>query len=237
VHVVEHAGREGAPVVLLIHGLTDSLASFAGMVEQLTPEHTVITYDRRGWGGSRDDEPPTSLGDHAQDAIDLLAGRRATVVGHSYGGVVALMAATMRPDLVASLVVFEPTVQFTDWWPDHDEMMRRSADMKPMLRRWSEGMPRRTPEQRAADEESMARDFSFVVTAPFDFADVTVPCIVGGSVDTTPWDYQSAARLSELLDADVVMFRDAGHPAHRTHAREFADLTRRAVALAQPGAG
>ena len=62
--------------------------------------------------------------------------------------------------------------------------------------------------------------FSFVETAPFDFADVTVPCIVGGSVDTTPWDYQSAERLSELLDADVVMFRDAGHPAHRTHARD-----------------
>ena len=29
------------------------------------------------------------------------------------------------------------------------------------------------------------------------------------------------------------MFRDAGHPAHRTHAREFADFTRRAVALAR----
>ncbi len=230
-NVVEHPGNDGAPVVLLIHGLTDSVESFAGMVAELTPDHTVVTYDRRGWGRSRDDAPPTSLADHAQDAIDALAGRRATIVGHSYGGVVALMAATMRPDLVASLVVFEPTVPFTDWWPDYDEMMRRSADLKPMLKRWSTGMPRRTPEQRSADEVSMARDFSFVVDAPFDFADVKAPCLVGGSVDTTPWDYQSAQRLSELLDADVVMFRDAGHPAHRTHAREFAALTRRAVAL------
>ena len=95
-------------------------------------------------------------------------------MGHSYGGVVALMAAAQRPDLVASLAVFEPTVPFTDWWPDHDEMMRRSLDLKPMLKRWSAGMPRRTPEQRAADEISMARDFSFVETAPFDFADVHV---------------------------------------------------------------
>jgi pimeloyl-ACP methyl ester carboxylesterase len=154
-------------------------------------------------------------------------------VGHSYGGVVALMAATMRPDLVASLVVFEPTVPFTQWWPDYDEMMERSASLKPMLKRWSAGMPRRSSEQRVADEISMARDFSFVETAPFDFADITVPCIVGGSVDTTPWDYESAQHLSELLDADVVMFRDAGHPAHRTHAREFAALTRRGVALAR----
>jgi len=232
-YVVEHAGHDGAPVVLLIHGLQDSAESFAGMVEELTPEHTVITYDRRGWGRSRDDAPPTSLTDHAHDAIDALGGRRATLVGHSYGGVVALMTAVLRPDLVASLAVFEPTVPFTDWWPDHDEMMRRSADLKPMLARWSTGQPRRTPEQRAADELSMARDFSFVETAPFDFADVTVPCLVGGSVDTTPWDFQSADRLSELLDADVVMFRDAGHTVHRTHAREFADFTRRAVALAR----
>jgi len=217
--------------VLLVHGLTDSLESFDGVVAELTPRHTVITYDRRGWGRSRDDAPPTSLADHARDAVDVLAGRRATIVGHSYGGVVSLMAAVLRPDLVASLAVFEPTVPFTEWWPDHDEMMRRSADLKPMLRRWNEGMPRRTPEQRVADDESMARDFSFVESPPFDFADVQVPCLVGGSVDTTPWDFQSAARLSELLDADVVVFRDAGHTVHRTHAREFADFARRAVAL------
>jgi pimeloyl-ACP methyl ester carboxylesterase len=231
VHVVEHPGADSAPVVLLIHGLTDSVESFDGMVAELTPEHTVVTYDRRGWGRSREDPPPTSLADHAQDAIDALAERRATIVGHSYGGVVALMVAVQRPDLVASLAIFEPTVPFTDWWPDHDEMMRRSADLKPMFQRWNAGMPRRTPEQRISDDASMARDFSFVETAPFDFADVTVPCLVGGSVDTTPWDYESAARLSELLDADVVAFRDAGHTVHRTHPREFAEFARRAVAL------
>jgi pimeloyl-ACP methyl ester carboxylesterase len=173
------------------------------------------------------------LADHAQDAIDILADRRATVVGHSYGGVVALMVAVLQPELVTSLAVFEPTVPFTDWWPDYDEMMRRSADLKPMMARWSTGQARRTPEQRAADERSMARDFSFVETAPFEFSDVTVPCLVGGSVDTTPWDFQSADRLSELLGADVVMFGDAGHTVHRTHPREFADFARRAVALAR----
>jgi pimeloyl-ACP methyl ester carboxylesterase len=230
-HVVEHPGHGGAPVVLLIHGLQDSVESFSGLVDELVPDHTVVMYDRRGWGRSRGDAAPTSLADHAQDAIDVLGGRRATVVGHSYGGVVGLMAAVARPDVVASLAVFEPTVPFTDWWPDYDEMMRRSLELKPMLARWNEGQPRRTPEQRAADETSMARDFSFVEHAPFAFSDVTVPCLVGGSVDTTPWDFQSAERLSELLGADVVMFPDAGHTVHRTHPREFADFTRRAVAL------
>ncbi len=134
------------------------------------------------------------------------------------------MASVRRPDLVASLGVFEPTVPFTDWWPDHDEMMQRSLDLKPMFKRWNEGVPRRTPEQRLADEISMTRDFSFVESPPFDIADVAVPCLVGGSVDLRPHGISSPpTRLSTLLDADVVMFRDAGHTVHRTHPREFAD--------------
>ena len=83
----------------------------------------------------------------------LLDGRRATVVGHSYGGVVGLMTAVQRPDLVASLAVFEPTVPFTDWWPDHDEMMRRSARPQAHVQAVERGHARRTPEQRAADDD------------------------------------------------------------------------------------
>ena len=232
-HVVEHPGDPGAPVVLLIHGLVDSGASFDGVARELVPEHTVLTYDRRGWGRSRADAPPRSLSEQADDAIAVLDGRRATVVGHSYGGVVGLMTAIRRPDVVASLAIFEPTVPFTDWWPDYDEMMRRSADLGPLFKRWSIGQPRRTPDERAADDVSMALDFSFVAEPPFAFADVEIPCLVGGSVDTTPWDYESGARLAAILDAPLVSFEDAGHTVHRTHPREFADFVRRAVALAR----
>ena len=77
----------------------------------------------------------------------------------------------------------------------------------------------------------MARDFSFVEAPPFAFADVSVPCVVGGSVDTTPWDRESGERLAAILDAELVFFADAGHTVHRTHPREFADFARRAVEL------
>jgi pimeloyl-ACP methyl ester carboxylesterase len=233
-HVVEHrADDPDAQVIVLVHGLLDSCASFAGVVAELTPEFTVVTYDRRGWGRSRDDAPPTSLADHAGDTLSVIGERRATVVGHSYGGAVGLMAGFLCPDRVASLAVFEPTVTWTDWWPDYDEMMERSAALQPMLRRWSEGAPRRTPQARTADEVSMRRDFSFVAEAPFELADLAVPRLVGGSVDTTPWDYQSGSRLADILDADLVRFEDAGHTVHRTHPREFAEFARRTVALAR----
>ncbi len=233
-YVAEHpAGEPDAPVIVLVHGLLDSAASFDGVVAELTPEFTVVTYDRRGWGRSRDDDPPQSLADHAQDCLAVIGERRATIVGHSYGGTVGLMAAFLAPERVASLAVFEPTVPWTDWWPDYDEMMERSAALQPMFRRWSEGSPRRTPEERALDDESMARDFAFVAEAPFDLAELAVPRLVGGSVDTTPWDYESGDRLADILDADLVRFEDAGHTAHRTHPREFAAFARRAAALSR----
>jgi len=233
-HAVEHPAPDpDAPLIVLVHGLLDSGASFDGVVAELTPEFTVVTYDRRGWGQSRDDPPPTSLADHAQDTLSLIRDRRATVVGHSYGGTVGLMAAFLAPERVASLAVFEPTVPWTDWWPDYDEMMERSAPLQPMFRRWREGVAPRTPEIRAVDEVSTARDFSFVAEPPFDLAELAVPRLVGGSVDTTPWDYESGERLADILDADLVRFDDAGHTAHRTHPREFAAFARRAAALAR----
>ncbi len=231
--VVEHpADDPAAPVIVLVHGLLDSAASFDGVVAELVGEFTVVTYDRRGWGRSRDLPPAASLADHAQDTIAVMGERPGTVVGHSYGGAVGLMAARLRPDLVASLAVFEPTVAWTDWWPDPDTLAERSAGLQPLFRRWRAGMAKPTPEARAANQQSASRDLSFVGEAPFAFADISTPCLVGGSVDTTPWDFESGRRLSEILDAELVSFDDAGHTAHRTHPREFADFVRRAIVLA-----
>ena len=129
------------------------------------------------------------------------------------------MAALLRPDLVASLAVFEPTVTWTDWWPDYDEMMARSAALSRCSGAGARARRGGRRRARAADEVSSARDFSFVGDAPFDLADLAVPWLVGGSVDTTPWDYESGERLADILDADLVRFEDAGHTAHRTHPR------------------
>src|SRR6185437_10668430 len=91
-HVVEHrADDPDAPVIVLVHGVLDTCLSFDGVVDALAPDFTVVTYDRRG-----------------------------TVVGHSYGGTVAMLAAVRRPDLVAALGVFEPSMQWLDWWPSMD---------------------------------------------------------------------------------------------------------------------
>jgi pimeloyl-ACP methyl ester carboxylesterase len=72
----------------------------------LAEHYRLLLIDRRGFGES----PPDGRVDFARDAVDvaeLLEGG-AHLVGHSYGGVVSLLAAARRPDAVRSLTLIEP---------------------------------------------------------------------------------------------------------------------------------
>lgn len=72
----------------------------------LADDYKLLLLDRRGFGAS----PANGRVDFERDADDVagLLGEGAHLVGHSYGGVVSLLAAARRPDAVRSLVVIEP---------------------------------------------------------------------------------------------------------------------------------
>ncbi len=104
---------QGEPV-LLIHGafISDALSLIA-REPVLTERNRVIWYRRRGYGGSEPVSPPFSIAEQAGDAQALLAHlgvKRAHVVGHSGGGVIATQLALQAPQLVRSLVVLEPPI-------------------------------------------------------------------------------------------------------------------------------
>ncbi|MFG3700721.1 alpha/beta fold hydrolase [Micromonospora sp. NPDC047620] len=93
--------------VILIHGtMTWGLAAF-GAQQPLAGHRRILVVDRRGFGAS----PDTEQGDYDVDADDILElmDRPTHLVGHSYGGVVALLAAVRRPELVRSLALIEPS--------------------------------------------------------------------------------------------------------------------------------
>ncbi len=103
----------GDPVVL-IHGALIADAFWPMLAEEeLTREHQVLVYHRRGYAGSTHVSDEISVAQHAADCRALL--RRhgivcAHIAGHSYGGAVALQLALDAPELVGSLVLFEPAV-------------------------------------------------------------------------------------------------------------------------------
>lgn len=97
------------PDVVLIHGITATMAMWhLKIVPGLTKDYRVITYDLRGHGYS--DIPPTGYtsADMASDLyalLDYLQIERAYLVGHSFGGAIALHLAALYPERIGGAAI------------------------------------------------------------------------------------------------------------------------------------
>lgn len=102
------------PTVVLLHSSASSGRQWRALVEQLRPRFDVHAVDLHGhgfqapWQGGR----PLTLADEAALVLPLADAARGAVhlVGHSYGGAVALRVAALRPQLVRSVAVYEPVL-------------------------------------------------------------------------------------------------------------------------------
>jgi pimeloyl-ACP methyl ester carboxylesterase len=106
----------GGPAVVFDAGLAEpgSLA-WAGVLPEVAEHTRVIAYDRAGVGAS-DPASPLTLEGEVADLTALIshAGQgRCVLVGHSWGGLLAQLAAFSRPDLVAGLVLIDPAHEET----------------------------------------------------------------------------------------------------------------------------
>lgn len=102
--------RKGSgPNVLLVHGGASPDTTWLGL-EPLTHHWTLTFAYRRGFAPSPG--PPGGRQDFERDAADLegLFDAGPHLVGHSYGGVVAAIAAIRKPDRVRSLTLLEPAL-------------------------------------------------------------------------------------------------------------------------------
>ena len=100
--------EEGAPVLLLIHGMAGSSETWRAVAPQLARTHTVIAPDLLGHGASDKPRHDYSLGAFASGLRDLLVALgvdRATLVGQSLGGGVAMQFAYQHPELCERLVL------------------------------------------------------------------------------------------------------------------------------------
>ena len=101
--------RAGAgPALVLIHGITGSSRTWEDVIPLLAQHHTVIAPDLLGHGESAKPRGDYSLGAYASGVRDLLIALgvdKATVVGHSLGGGVAMQFAYQFPERVERLVL------------------------------------------------------------------------------------------------------------------------------------
>lgn len=99
------------PVVLLLHGLGCDHTTWRPVIESLARRHTVIAPDLLGHGSSDKPRADYSVGGYAngmRDLLTVLGIDRATVVGHSFGGGVAMQFGYQFPERAERLVLVAP---------------------------------------------------------------------------------------------------------------------------------
>lgn len=109
----------GDEAILLIHGLGSNAKGWLRNIPELSRNHRVIAVDLPGYGVSDKGYYKYTLSFYAQvlsELLDELKIERATWMGHSMGGQIAMVAALNHPDRVSRLVLISPAgfEAFTD---------------------------------------------------------------------------------------------------------------------------
>ena len=109
-HRVSYRTAGEGPVILLIHGITGDSRQWNEIIPQLADHYTVLAPDLLGHGQSAKPRGDYSLGAYAvslRDLLIVLGHRRATVVGHSLGGGIAMQFSYEYPVFCERLVLVD----------------------------------------------------------------------------------------------------------------------------------
>ena len=123
---------DGPPVLLLHGGPGMSFDYLRDLADELAEENHVAWYQQRGQPPSAEEGPHTVVTDvdDARRVLDTLGWDKAYVVGHSWGGHLALHVAEAMPDRLLGVLAVDPLGAVGDGrWPEFDEeMLRRTPE-------------------------------------------------------------------------------------------------------------
>jgi pimeloyl-ACP methyl ester carboxylesterase len=242
-----HLRRAPVPAlgtVVFIHGGLDGGASFTRAARRLA-EFDVITYDRRGYRGSRGVPVEPGLAIQIQDLATVLEAARLqgvtgpqVAVGHSHGGLIALGAAATGVAFDAA-AAWEPPFPWlrVDPFSHHREMsLDPATEAESFFRRmvgdtaW-ERLGAEQRNERLADGEALLADLQVLRgEQPFDPSDISMPVVLGLGSRTEARHAESVLALHATIPGShVVEFDDVGHGAHLSSPDRFAELARRSI--------
>ena len=111
---------EGRPALVLLHGFAASVFSWREVMGPLAGSHTVVAFDRPGFGLTERPLPgqwegPSPYSPEAQvdltlALMDTLGIDRAVLIGNSAGGAVAMLTALTHPERVQALILVDPAI-------------------------------------------------------------------------------------------------------------------------------
>jgi pimeloyl-ACP methyl ester carboxylesterase len=107
-HSITYLQKGSGPVLLLIHGMAGDLDTWRSVIDPLAANATVLAVDLPGHGSSSPAGGDYSLGSLAsflRDVLVALGHDRATLIGHSLGGGIAMQFSYQFPEMTERLVL------------------------------------------------------------------------------------------------------------------------------------
>lgn len=231
----DHGGQ--GPAIVLSHGFLMDHSMFDAQVEALRATHRVITWDERGFGGTRADGE-FSYWDSARDVLailDHLSIDSAVVGGMSQGGFLSLRVALLAPERVRALVLIdtqagteapetiEPYNQLHAAWVEHGAVAVQEIIAGIILGPggwddWYAKWAQLTPDQfTAAFNCLMHRD-----DITERLGEITCPALIIHGTDDVAIPMDKAEILRDGLGgrSELVAIPGAPHAANMTHPDE-----------------
>lgn len=237
-------GTPAQPPLLLLHSSQSTSGQWRALIQQIQAEFDILAVDLLGYGKAPDansiepeafrfaDELPRIL-----EAIDLVEWEQPiTLVGHSYGGALALKIALEKRVAVQSLVVFEPVAfhVLTANEPARLEIDKIAAQMDQFDQRaataafvdyWNvpgffDSLPERMQAVMLQQASKVTRDFAALMGEPYKLADyrlVDVPVLLLQGKYTQASARQVAQHLLHIIPNIQSKVLECGHMGPVTH--------------------
>jgi pimeloyl-ACP methyl ester carboxylesterase len=215
------------PAILLTHGYSATSQMWAGQVDALSKNHTLVTWDMRGHGQSDYPEDPSAYSEAATVAdmaavLDAAGAPEAVIGGLSLGGYMSLAFHLAHPERTRALLIIDTGPGYKndearEGWnrnalatADRYEreglgnLARGSVEMRTSRHRDATGLA------RAARGMLTQKDARVISSLP----SIAVPAIVVVGANDTPFLAASDYMTAKIPGAQKVVIPDAGHAAN-----------------------
>lgn len=110
--------RKSTPSVIFIAGLGDSCETWNEVQDRISQETSTFSYDRAGVGRSQVAPVPRTCHDLVEELTELLRALGVeppyVLVGHSFGGLVARLYASLHPQLISGMVLVDAAPEYKE---------------------------------------------------------------------------------------------------------------------------
>ncbi|NRB51316.1 MAG: alpha/beta hydrolase [Saprospiraceae bacterium] len=193
--------------LLLVHGAPGSVMDWSAMAkrERIYEKYRLLVVDRPGYGGTKPRGAEKDLRVHAEKILEVLEGetQKAVIMGHSYGGPIAVIMGAIQPEKIAKIVGVSGQYD-----PDNEVTFRISYFLNFKIFRFL--LPRML---WVSNVEKLSHPAALRSILPL-YAKISVPVVlIHGDADTLV-PYPNSPFLMELMknDKELVTIADGDHP-------------------------